>query len=206
MRWTAVAIITSAVGVVLAACGSVGTSTPSSGMTTTMRRPPPSTVAPLAPQDADVVAAVAAIPAGSCRARHVNISDPQAWEPDPVCTPGATDGGLSLAQLCPVAHTKRIRPPAAYTDALKRAQMRAYGDTGSPVNFEEDHLIPLALGGAPRNPQNLWPELHPSPNEKDTVEGTAHDAVCLGKITLPDAQHRIATDWYQLGKDLHVIN
>jgi hypothetical protein len=83
--------------------------------------------------------------------------------------------------------------------------MRAYGDTGSPATFEEDHLIPLALGGAPRDPQNLWPQPHASPNEKDTVEGAAHDAVCLGKITLPDAQHRIATDWYQLGKDLRVL-
>jgi hypothetical protein len=37
-------------------------------------------------------------------------------------------------------------------------------------------------------------------------------AVCLtrrcllGKITLADAQHRIATNWYQLGKDLNVIH
>jgi hypothetical protein len=152
-----------------------------------------------------MVAAVAALPAGSCHARHVSITDPQAWEPDPACTPGASDGGLPLAQLCPVAHTKQICPPASYTDALKRAQMRAYGDLGSPANFEEDHLIPLALGGAPRDPLNLWPEPHPSPNEKDTVEGAAHDAVCSGTITLPDAQQRIATDWYQLGKNLNVI-
>ncbi len=142
-----------------------------------VEQPSASTAAPLAPDDPDIVATVAAIPAGSCHARHVSVTDPQAWEPDPACTPGATDGGLPLAQLCPVAHTRPIRPPAAYTDALKRAQMRAYGDIGPPANFEEDHLIPLALGGAPRNPQNLWPEPHPSPNEKDTVEGAAHDAV-----------------------------
>jgi hypothetical protein len=111
-----------------------------------------------------------------------------------------------MAQLCPVAHTKLIRPPASYTDALKRVQMRAYGDTGSSATFEEDHLIPLALGGAPRDPQNLWPQPHSSPNEKDTVEGAAHDAVCTGKITLPDAQHQIATDWYQLGKQFNVIH
>jgi len=45
-----------------------------------------------------------------------------------------------------------------------------------------------------------------TPNEKDTVEGATHDAVCSGRIALPDAQHRIATDWYQLGKDLNVIH
>jgi hypothetical protein len=138
-----------------------------------------------------------------CQARYV--TDAQAWEPHPPAL-GATDGGLPMAQLCPVAHTKQIRPPASYTDALKRVQMRAYGDTGSPANFEEDHLIPLALGGAPGDPQNLWVEPHFSSNEKDTVEGAAHDAVCLGKIALPDAHHRMATDWYQLGKDLNVIS
>ena len=40
-----------------------------------------------------------------------------------------------------------------------------------------------------------------SPNEKGTVEAAAHDAICAGQIALPDAQHRIATDWYQLGND-----
>jgi hypothetical protein len=205
MRWGAVAIIIAVVGVALVGCGSSGISTPSPTITTTVRQAPASTAAPLAPEEANIVAALAAIPPGSCHARHVNLTDAQAWEPDLACTPGATDGGLPMAQLCPVAHTKQIRPPVSYTNALKRAQMRAYGDTGSPANFEEDHLIPLALGGAPRDPQNLWPQPHSSPNEKDTVEGAAHDAICSGKFALPDAQHRIATDWYQLGKDLNVI-
>jgi hypothetical protein len=32
------------------------------------------------------------------------------------------------------------------------------------------------------------------------LRGSAvHDAVCSGRITLADAQHRIATDWYKLG-------
>jgi hypothetical protein len=83
--------------------------------------------------------------------------------------------------------------------------MRAYGFT-DPVNaHEEDHLIPLALGGAPRDPANLWPEPGATPNEKDRVENVAHDAVCAGTLTLPDAQRRIAGDWYQFGKDLGVI-
>jgi hypothetical protein len=206
MRRGAVATIITVVGVALAGCGSANISTPSPTTTTTVTQAPARTAAPLTPEDATIVAAVAAIPAGSCHARHVTITDAQAWEPDSACTPGATDGGLPMAQLCPVAHTKQIRPPASYTNALKRAQMRAYGDTGSSTNFEEDHVIALALGGAPRDPHNLWPQPHASPNEKDTVEGAAHDAVCSGRIALPDAQHRIATDWYQLGKDLNVIH
>ncbi|MDT7597330.1 MAG: hypothetical protein QOJ06_2876 [Pseudonocardiales bacterium] len=206
MRRGVVATIIAVVGIALAGCSASTSSTPSPTTTATVTLALASTAAPLTPKDANVVAAAAAIPAGSCHARHVNLTDAQAWEPDPACTPGATDGGLPMAQLCPVAHTKQIRPPASYTNALKRTQMRAYGDTGSPATFEEDHLIALELGGAPRDPHNLWPQPHSSPNEKDTVEGAAHDAVCTGKIALPDAQHRIAPDWYQLGKDLNVLH
>jgi hypothetical protein len=154
----------------------------------------------------DIGAPRFAQPAGSCQARHVNIADPQAWEPDPRCTPGATEGGLALSQLCPIAHTRQIRPPASYTDELKREQMRAYSETGSARDYEEDHLIPLELGGAPGDPANLWPEPHPSPNEKDEVEAAAHDAVCAGELSLRDAQQRIATDWYGLGRDLGVVS
>jgi hypothetical protein len=36
--------------------------------------------------------------------------------------------------------------------------MPVYKLGGSPSLDEEDHLIPLELGAAPRNPKNLWPE------------------------------------------------
>ncbi len=204
MRRGAVPTIIAVVGVALAGCDSSSTGTPLPTSTTRVRQAPASTTSLLAPKDANIVAAVAAIPAGSCHARHVTITDAQAWEPDPAAPQGPLTV-VSRWRSCPVAHTKQIRPPASYTNALKRAQMQAYGDAGSPASFEEDHLIPLELGGAPRDPHNLWPQPHSTPNEKDTVEGATHDAVCSGKIALPDAQHRIATDWYQLGKDLNVI-
>jgi hypothetical protein len=156
---------------------------------------------PSSPQEA----AVAALPVGSCHARHVNPADPQAWEPDVACTPGATDGGLTFTQLCPVAHTDTVRPPSSYTSRLKVQQMRAYGFTDPVSAHEEDHLIPLSLGGSPRDPLNLWPEPHGSPNAKDRVENAAHDAVCTGRIELWDAQGRIATDWYGLGKYLTTL-
>lgn len=147
----------------------------------------------------------AAAAVGSCHARHINPTDPQAWEPDPVCTPGAVDGGLLGTQVCPVAHTDTVRPPSSYTSRLKVQQMRAYGYTDPPAAHEEDHLIPLSLGGSPRNPLNLWPAPGASPNAKDRVENAAHAAVCAGRMTLSDTQHRIAADWYGLGKTLGVI-
>ena len=142
-------------------------------------------------------------PPEGCHARHVNPADPQAWEPDVACTPGAIDGGLTV--LCPVAHTDTVRPPNSYTSRLKVRQIREYGFTDSPTAHEEDHLIPLSLGGSPRNPQNLWPEQGNSPNAKDRVEAAAHAAVCAGRIELRDAQQRIAVDWYGFGKTLSVI-
>jgi hypothetical protein len=66
--------------------------------------------------------------------------------------------------------TKTIRPPASYTDALKVKQMQEYHETGGPSGYEEDHLIPLELGGAPRNPKNLWPEPHTESKVSDPLE------------------------------------
>jgi hypothetical protein len=87
MRRRALAPIIAVVGVALAGCGSSASSTPSPTTTTAVTQAP-STTAPLASEDADIVGAVAAIFPGSCHARHVNITNAQAWEPDPACTPG----------------------------------------------------------------------------------------------------------------------
>jgi hypothetical protein len=123
--------------------------------------------------------------------------------PDPVCTPGATDPRVTQDTLtgtvCVAGYTKTVRPPASYTDAIKRDQMRAYGFTGAPADYEEDHLIPLALGGHPTDPRNLWPQARRSiggrAEDKDQIEDALHRDLCAGRITLADAQRRIAADW-----------
>lgn len=63
---------------------------------------------------------------------------------------------------------------------------------------EIDHLISLELGGA-NDAANLWPQPygeHPGAHEKDKLENFLHRQVCSGKMTLPEAQKAIATDWY----------
>jgi hypothetical protein len=126
--------------------------------------------------------------------------------PDPSCTPGVTKPDVTQANIastiCARGWTRTVRPPASYTDDLKRQQMTAYGDTGSTRAYEEDHLIPLELGGSPTDPRNLWPEPGASPNPKDNVEGAANRAVCSGQMQLADAQHAIATDWISFGRQL----
>jgi hypothetical protein len=98
--------------------------------------------------------------------------------------------------ICRAGYTATIRPPASYTNALKRQQIVAYGypDT-DPRGYEEDHLIALELGGAPSDQRNLWPEPAHSPNPKDKVENVLRQRVCAGSLTLAEAQQRIATDW-----------
>ena len=121
--------------------------------------------------------------------------------PDPSCTPGATDSRVTQENInqtiCVSGYTKTVRPSATYTNKLKMQQISAYGysDTNTR-DYEEDHLISLELGGAPSDPNNLWPEPGASPNQKDKIENLCHQKVCLGEITLSLAQHQIVSDWH----------
>jgi hypothetical protein len=81
--------------------------------------------------------------------------------PDPQRTPGAvnpevTQGAIDRT-ICVRGWTRTVRPPQNYTYALKRQQIAGYADRRA-ADYEEDHLIPLSLGGAPYDPRNLWPE------------------------------------------------
>lgn len=173
-------VVLVAVAVVAAGC-----TTAQSGGTT----PPPGVLA--------AGTSSSAVPApGSC---HMRTEHNQPL-PDLRCTPGAINPDVTPADIastiCKSGWTATIRPPAAYTDKLKREQIAAYGysDT-NPRSYEEDHLVSLELGGAPSDPRNLWPEPGASPNPKDEVEGKLKKAICFGKVTLSAAQKAIATDW-----------
>jgi hypothetical protein len=86
-------------------------------------------------------------------------------------------------------------PAARVGDAPREAREHEGGDTGSPHQYEYDHLISLELGGAPSDARNLWPEPGTSPNPKDRLENRLHRMVCDGAISLSAAQCQIATDW-----------
>jgi hypothetical protein len=107
--------------------------------------------------------------------------------------------------ICRDGWTATIRPPESYTESLKYRQLTAYGEPGPVGGYEEDHLIPLELGGSPASPRNLWPEPGASPNPKDGVEAAANQAVCDGRMTLAVAQAAIATNWIALGQRVGVV-
>ena len=61
--------------------------------------------------------------------------------------------------------------------------------------------MPLSIGGAPRDPRNLWPEPRNGPNnaeQKDQLETWAARMACAGRIPLGRLQHEMASDWTAL--------
>src|SRR4051794_6243841 len=128
--------------------------------------------------------------AATCSQSHLPL-------PDPSCQPGATNPDVTQSTIgstiCVSGWTSTVRPPTSYTNPLKVKQIADYGysDT-STADYEEDHLIPLELGGAPRDPNNLWPEPHAGSKNaysKDSVENALKKAVCDGQVNLVDAQN-----------------
>jgi hypothetical protein len=123
--------------------------------------------------------------------------------PDPICTPGLADPRVTQdnisTTICESGYTTKVRPSSAYTDALKVQQIKAYGYTNTTLaDFEEDHLIPLEIGGHPTDPKNLWPEPRNAidgATKKDGVENSLHNKVCSRLMTLAAAQVAIAKDW-----------
>ncbi len=112
---------------------------------------------------------------------------------NPTLTPGSLNPDVTQATIgstiCVSGWTKTVRPPTDYTSALKVKQMPEYGETGSPADYQEDHLISLELGGNPTDPKNLWPEPYPRASEVDLVENELNAKVCSGALTLAEAQH-----------------
>jgi hypothetical protein len=113
---------------------------------------------------------------------------------DPVRTPGVLNPDVTQANIrstiCKRGWTATIRPPVSYTNALKRKQMRQYGETGSMSDFQEDHLISLEMGGNPTDPRNLWPEPYPRAAQMDQIENQLNSEICDGQLSLAEAQQR----------------
>ena len=122
--------------------------------------------------------------------------------PNPQLTPGAINSAVSQENLQQTVsqrgYTKTIRPSAYFTNRLKREQIRQFAYSHrNPRNYEEDHLIPLSLRGAPDDTRNLWPQpLYSIWNarQKDDLEFVLYKMLCLGEIPLATAQNAIASD------------
>lgn len=130
--------------------------------------------------------------------------------PDPRRTPGALNPVVTdttMAQtICVRGWTRTVRPDRQRSHAMKLRAMRDYGQRGPLSDYEGDHLVPLALGGAPSDMRNYWPEPWVAADGwtagmKDELEALLSRMVCNGRLSLAEAQRAIAVDWrhaYQL--------
>jgi len=125
--------------------------------------------------------------------------------PNPGLTPGATNPQVTQATIhstiCVAGYSASVRPSESYTEALKYRQLdggyNLHGDT-SARDYEEDHLIPLEVGGSPTSVKNLWPEPRLTTwgaAKKDALENRMHRLVCNGSVALGVAQRVFASNW-----------
>ncbi|MFE4758479.1 hypothetical protein ACFRIB_51470 [Streptomyces mirabilis] len=134
--------------------------------------------------------------ASACSQTHLPL-------PDSSCTPGSYNPNVTQSNIgstiCVSGWTDTVRPPTSYTNPLKAQGIIDYGYSDTNMSdYEEDHLVPLELGGAPRDPGNLWPEPHYGTKTASTKDGTEtklKNAVCNGTITLSAARSAIKNNW-----------
>lgn len=129
--------------------------------------------------------------------------------PKPNLTPGAADPRVTQANvhrtICLRSYKSTVRPSKEQSQALKLQVISTYNSTGSPGDYELDHLIPLELGGS-NDLRNLWPEPWEQTGDrlasagkgaesKDRIEVGLRDRVCAVQMTLAQAQQRVTADW-----------
>lgn len=110
--------------------------------------------------------------------------------PPGALNPAVTQSNIQ-STICKSGWTATIRPPVSYTNGLKQTQMAERHLSGRPSDYEEDHFIPLELGGHPTKVDNLWPQPIQQARIKDKWETAYNRAVCGGKLTLVQAQQKI---------------
>lgn len=115
--------------------------------------------------------------------------------PEREITPGALSRAVRpdtiSRTICKPGWIGKTRPAPGYLRKLKAQQLTLYGATAAPSAYVLDYLIPLALGGAPRSPKNVWPELRRLTPRSATLERKLRARLCSGRITLARAQATI---------------
>ena len=122
--------------------------------------------------------------------------------PDPRLTPGSIDPSVTQENIhttvCIKGYTDSVRPDKEYTNRLKHEQLRQYRYPDlNPRNYEQDHLIPLNIGGNPSDPKNLWSQPR-QPDRRDLCRN--HQAISMAAALSPEpmprhAMRSPATSW-----------
>jgi hypothetical protein len=104
------------------------------------------------------------------------------------------------SSICIRGFTRSIRPPVSVTNEIKHRKLEAAGMPFSAADTKLDHIIPLALGGAPDDERNLALQGNAESHDKDRVELCLARTVCAGRITLAEAQSAIWSNWRTAGR------
>ena len=125
--------------------------------------------------------------------------------PNTKLTPGlinpAVTQGTIRSTICVSGWTATVRPPASYTNTLKYNQLHSGYNLAGDLNmkhYEEDHIVPLEVGGHPSSPLNLFPQprnIKLSAYLKDQLENRIHQLICSGRLSLKVAQAVFLTNW-----------
>jgi hypothetical protein len=102
--------------------------------------------------------------------------------------PDVTQATISQT-ICKAGWAKSVRPPASYTSKLKRQQLPA---GAKAKDWELDHLMPLELGGAPKDPADVHIVAIVRAKADDKQEDKLHAEVCDGWKTLAAAQVKMS--------------
>lgn len=111
--------------------------------------------------------------------------------PDARLTPGDTLAGVTADDICAPGWVE------AHQQLPQRRRFSVYTEYGRPTPgcCMIDRLIPLGLGGS-NTIRNLWLQpAGPGYGAKKQLESHLHNLVCARKLSLPDAQKCIASDW-----------
>jgi NAD(P)H-hydrate repair Nnr-like enzyme with NAD(P)H-hydrate epimerase domain len=206
--WAAVVAIVLATNIPSSIATATGSSPTTDGATA-------HTVTPLFLRVAPFDPTISTPPTSTADTGGIVINSAGAILPNPTRTPGAVNPNVTQANIdstiCTSGWTSTIRPSSTYTTALKQQQLAsgyAYNGIVSTSYYQEDHLIPLQLGGSPTSVLNLWPE----PNDatsgaatKRQLENKLKSLVCDGTLSLAAAQQAIATNWYD-AYQAYVVN
>lgn len=168
-------------GLLLAACGS------------SIQRTDPS--ATYFPATGAATTSTSVSPGVAIASAQVTVTGPVS-RPDPVLTPGVvTTTNPNVVCQSPQhqrSHVLELTRAAVYGSYKLR-----FPDTAHAYSL--DYLIPLNLGGS-AVVKNIWPAANTGIgfHQKQQLDEHVRAAVCAGRLSLADAQHRIATDWYAL--------
>ena len=101
--------------------------------------------------------------------------------------------------VCVSGYTATVRPAVSYTEGVKKKLLKQRNlDWSHAKEFELDHIVPLELGGHPRDLNNLQLQAWDGPegaHVKDHLENKLHCMVCSGQIPLRQAQSEIYKNW-----------